>query len=241
MDYVDFFDFDIEYWRKKMAPPYALFGDKNGNFKPWHVPQAGEICRPHYLAAEAALGNQNAKSDAYFELEYSDIAVTGISLYNAENDEFIMNINEGGIVDLANLPTRKINFVANTVPEEIGSVIFNVGGSAIDFNTCCDFVNNENVAPYALFGDRSGDLNEWTAKTGSVHILAYPSTVRQLYTNVERYGAVGSVLNIGFNIIDSSPATKKSLTDDGAEQLSIFPNPSNGHFNLVFCGNGMKA
>jgi hypothetical protein len=82
----------------------------------------------------------------------------------------------------------EFNIRAETSPATVGSVRFGFNGDA-NFAT-------EGTAPYALFGDASGDYNAWTPGLGSQTVTA---------TAYDATGNPGGSLSLSFQVVDNSP------------------------------------
>lgn len=118
--------------------------------------------------------------------------VTGFVLIDADTDTPIAGfdpIANGATIDIAALPSANINIEALTDPATVGSVVFNLNGG--DEQT-------ENVAPYALAGDSSGDFNNWNYSLTSYTLTATP------YSGSNGSGTPGTPLSISFWIVDTS-------------------------------------
>lgn len=119
-------------------------------------------------------------------------AVTGLSLVNADTGAAISGFNPilpGATINLATLPTRRLNIRANTNPAAVGSVKFvYTGGSRM-----------EDTAPYAMTGKTSATTyNAWTPAVGSFTVTATP------YSEASAAGTAGTAATATFSVIDSS-------------------------------------
>ena len=85
--------------------------------------------------------------------------VVSFTLVNADTDTDIGILNDGDTLYLNNLPSSNLNIRANTSPSSVDHVTF-------DYNGVQNY-RSEGMAPYALFGDKSGDYNDWTPSAGS--------------------------------------------------------------------------
>ena len=94
-------------------------------------------------------------------LHPSDTVSSQISftLVNAVTDTDIGPLTDGQVINLSSLPTNKLNIRANSTMSGTESVVF-------DFNGVMGYWT-ENAEPYALFGDNSGNYNQWTAVAGT--------------------------------------------------------------------------
>lgn len=120
-------------------------------------------------------------------------SVTTFTLIDAKNDVDVMQINDGDTIDLAMLPTDKINFRADVNPGEVGSVVFGFNGDST-FRT-------ENNAPYALAGSSKNNNPNYfqlVATPGQYSLKATP------YAGKAGKGIAGVSRSIDFVIINSA-------------------------------------
>ena len=88
---------------------------------------------------------------------------TSFTLVNASTDKDIKTLTEGTIIHLSD--GKYLNIRANSS----AGVVFQLSGAQTVSHT-------ETGAPYALFGDVSGNYNSWTPVPGSYKLVATPST-----------------------------------------------------------------
>src|SRR5690606_11429802 len=92
----------------------------------------------------------------------------------------------------------KLNIRANTSPESVGSVVFELDGKK--FRT-------ENVSPYALAGDNPpGNYHDWTPPLGEHILKATP------YTEKNGGGETGPSLTIRFTVVEEQIPNVQSFT-----------------------------
>jgi len=123
-------------------------------------------------------------------------AVTSLTLINADTDQPVAGHNplmNGATINFATIGTRNLNIRANTNPATVGSVRF-----GLDTNPSHIV---ENVAPYALAGDTSGNYNAWTPTLGSHTVTATP------FSGSAASGTAGTALTINFTVIDQAGDT----------------------------------
>jgi hypothetical protein len=138
------------------------------------------------VAAYDAAGNMSAQSASASATTPSSQFVTSLTLVNADTDRDIQTLNNGATLNLAALPTRKLNIRANTSPSLVGSVKFGYDSNAS--------YGIESVAPYAFAGDSSGNYYAWTPTIGSHTITVTP------YTGSNAMGAAGTPLRVSFTV-----------------------------------------
>jgi hypothetical protein len=114
-------------------------------------------------------------------------AVTSVTLINADTDQPIAGyeaIPNGAVIARTSLPTTHLNLRANTSPAIVGSVKLTLDGTS----------RTETSAPYALFGDTSGNYNAGTIANGTHAFTGTP------YTLASGGGTAGTPLKISFTI-----------------------------------------
>ena len=89
-------------------------------------------------------GGKNVK-ETYSGVTLTNQKVTRLTLVNADNGEDIRLIGKGATINLANLPTKNVNIRANTSPDSVGSLVFQLNGPQTHTQT-------ESKMPYAIFG-----------------------------------------------------------------------------------------
>ncbi len=117
--------------------------------------------------------------------------VTRLALIDADRNRPVAGYEDlryGTVIDLATLTTDRLNIQALTAPATVGSVRITIGG----------VVRTENNAPYATYGDVSGDYNPWTPAPG-----AYLLTARA-YDHSALRGSTGAEKIVLVHFIDSS-------------------------------------
>jgi PKD repeat protein len=180
-------------------PAYALGGNDGNDFHPYPIGVG-----THSLTATAYSSNGQAGGSQTITFSVVDQApsnggISGLMLYNADNNQPIMSLANGATINYANLPTRNLSIVAQT-SGDVRSVRFGLDGNS-SYAT-------ENIAPFAIAGDDNGNLNAWRPSAGNHTVTA------------TAYGGNGQTLGsmtISFTVVDgnSSPAP-----GSGAE-----PNP----------------
>ena len=149
-------------------------------------------------------GCTNSASD---DVEVTDpsavLSITGFVLVNADTDTDIVTLMEGSVIDLSSLGTSNLNIRANATGD-VESVRLILNGASSSART-------ENFAPYALFGDLSGDYLPGSLQVGSYSLTAFP------YSGNNLGGTPGTPSTINFMTVDPSGA-KFAVT--------LYPNPA---------------
>jgi hypothetical protein len=121
-------------------------------------------------------------------------AVSKLVLINADTNQLVAGFDplpDGAVLNVATLPTRNLNVLAVTQPPVTGSVRFTLNGSA---------VRTENGAPYAMYGDNSGDYLAWRPGVGSYSVGA------TAYSGSNASGIASTQLNRAFTVVDQASA-----------------------------------
>jgi hypothetical protein len=117
--------------------------------------------------------------------------VVSFTLINAELNEEIGDLFEGEIINLDNYANNQFSVTANTMPAEVGSVIF-------DFNGV-DTFQIDNMAPYSLGGNEGDSFNPVALPLGINTVTATP------YTGSDGTGKAGIPFTVNFEVIDNQP------------------------------------
>ncbi|MEO0796593.1 MAG: hypothetical protein AAFX93_15595 [Verrucomicrobiota bacterium] len=176
----------------------------------------------HYLAVGTLMM-------ALIQPSFGESAVTSLTLINADTDQPIAAHNpiaDGAVLDLAKLPTRKLNVLANTDSSTVKSVRFGYNGNPNH--------RTESYAPFSFAMDEEGDYFAWTPKIGQ-HQLSVTT-----YSERNATGAKGTPLVVNFTVIDSSdpdataialvnsapaPAPKKVVSTPAPKVVKPAPAP----------------
>jgi hypothetical protein len=147
---------------------------------------------------------------------FAQQTVTSFTLINADTDKPIRTMVAGEVLDYTALGTRNINFVANTNPATVGSVVISVNSTA----------RTENVAPYAYAGDdvtSSGvkyrPINPVLA-AGSYTLTAVP------YSSANKGGTQGRSLSINFSVKGTTTTNQPPTVNAGGNKSLVLPTNS---------------
>jgi hypothetical protein len=141
---------------------------------------------------------------AAFTTAYAQTAVDSFTLINADSDQPVAGydpIPDGAVLNYATLPTLNLNIRANTTPAVVGSVKF----SRKSVTSTSNFT--ENTAPYAAWGDTSGNYKVHVFDMG---VYTYSATP---YSAANASGTAGSAQTVHFNVINT--AARIAISCDG--------------------------
>ena len=121
-------------------------------------------------------------------------SVVSFTLINADTDSPIPGYDplpNGATLNLATLPTRRLNIRANTAPSTVGSVRFGYDSNAN--------YRIENGNPYELASDSAGyNYTAWTPSLGTHSVTATP------YTQASAGGTRGTAKTQSFTVVDQT-------------------------------------
>ncbi|WP_224484392.1 PKD domain-containing protein [Robertkochia aurantiaca] len=138
-------------------------------------------------------------------------AVTSLTLVDADSDTDILVLQDGQVLDVAVYGGKNLNVRANTSPETVGSVVFQLTGSLNQTKT-------ESKAPYALFGDSGGNYKGELFPEGSYSLTAIP------YSSSGGNGTAGTALTINFSI--------ETVTGNTPPSVAFSADPTSGTIPL---------
>ena len=138
--------------------------------------------------------------------------ITSLTLVNAISDQDIETLTDGAKFSILGLPTTSLNIRANVAPD-IASVHFMLTGALTKSST-------ENVAPYALYGDVSGNYNAQTFVAGNYTLTVTP------YSGPGLTGTQGPANTVSFQIVNDITAPVITLLGDNPLEV-----PLNGVYN----------
>ncbi|MGJ8652515.1 MAG: DUF5060 domain-containing protein [Opitutaceae bacterium] len=124
-------------------------------------------------------------------------SIDQVILVDAGSNTDIREILNGDTLNLA-LDGSSLNIRAATNGSP-GSVRFLLSGQESDTQT-------ENVAPYALKGDSSGNYNSWTPSLGNYTLVI------EVYSSSGASGSLLDTATINFSVIDQADTTPRTLT-----------------------------
>src|SRR5687768_10356813 len=152
-------------------------------------------------------------------------AVTSLTLLNADTDQPVVgleNFVDGAVLDLATLPTTRLNVLAN-VTADVSSVNF-----GYDANPNHQLENN---APFAFASDAGGDFKPWTPALGTHTMTVTP------YTADNRLGTAGEAVTVTFTVISTPEPEPEPAPGPAVTGLTLInatnDQPIAGYENLA--------
>lgn len=192
--------------QSESSPPYSLFGDDNGDYASWSpTPQGGESYTLTGTPFSEAGGQGQAGQALTINFSFVGVpppviagTVESFTLINAETNQAIAGFEQipnGAAINLSDLPTAQLNIRANTNPNRVGSVLFNLRGGQ-------NLNRTDNLDPYSLFGDNNGNFNIWTPDPQAGEVYTLTATP---YSEANRQGDAGQAFTITFSFTDTPP------------------------------------
>ena len=192
--------------------PYSLFGDVNGPDYEGNIFPTGNYSFTTKTFAEPnGAGFEGETQTINFEIrEFVEISVAELILVNADTDQPISILSEGLVLDIENLSATNLSIVANTSPDKVGSVKFELQGPVSQTKT-------ESIAPYTLFGDRFGP-----DYAGGIFLPGQYSVKVTPYSEAGARGSAGTPMIINFEIKgEQTPILVNELNLIDADQDQI--------------------
>lgn len=118
------------------------------------------------------------------------LAVNDVFLVNADDDSDVSTLSDGMVINLSTLETTNLN-VRATTQNGVGSVGFELTGATVRSQS-------ESAAPYALFGDDSGDYRPGQFAAGQHTLVVTP------YSEPGLAGTTGESITIRFVVTESN-------------------------------------
>lgn len=189
--------------------PYYLAGDQGSNIHFVTLTQGNySLVATPYTESKLNGTAGNALTLNFVVMNTRPQAVTSFTLINADTDQTIGPLQDGDVIDLANIGTNRLNAQAFTNPSTVGSVEFEVNG----------FTVTENKAPYAAGGNSGNDFHPISVAPGTYTLTATPYAKRNLK------GDKGQALSVTFTVINSGPPFRLE-NDVMSLYFNVYPNP----------------
>ncbi len=165
--------------------PYALVGDTNGDYKAWTPTEGTHTLTATPYPQDNASGTAGTARTITFEVVRSSLGITGFTLVDAASDQDLRALPDGGVID------RSADGTALNIRAEVMGTL-----QSVRFFLDGQVFGTENVPPYALAGDTSGDYNGWNPPVGTHVLEAVP------YADDNAGGTAGPGLTITFEVVE---------------------------------------
>ena len=180
------FELNGDIVRTESLPPYALFGDNQGDFNAGDLPVQKHTLR----AIPVKEGISGAPVVVTFEVVNSSLpSISGLFIIDADTDEEVFELADGAVFQAGDLPER-INLKAVS-DNQVQSVLFEINGGV--------YKRLENVTPFALFGDINGNFLGSAFPAGGYTLDVSP------FADVMMGGQAGPVTSIRFTVLNNAP------------------------------------
>ena len=180
----------IQHSQTESLRPFTLFGDQNGIYNPW-IPIKGDYTLEVTPYVERG-GRGISGNTLSFDFTIDSIpkpTLDGVVLINASSDQEIRTLVDNMVINLEE-DGDQLNIQAKFNPQgSVGFTLKDAQGEIIQEGT-------ESFAPFALFGDQSGDFNPWTPEPGIYQLEVTP------YTGKKATGKAGIAEIYHFEVID---------------------------------------
>ncbi len=199
------------YKRTENGPPYALYGDMDGDYAGASLPVGDYTLKATPHSISKGEGQAGTPQTIHFKVIYP-AAIAQFTLVNAGTGEDLGVLAEGRVIDLAGLPGARLNIRAGTSPAQTGRVVFALSGALVRTHT-------ENLVPYALFGDDTkGNYYGAALPAGDYTLTATP------YSLAVGGGAMGTPMTIHFTV---KPAVGPGCTTASFAPVVSYPSTGN--------------
>jgi hypothetical protein len=227
--YIEVIASDSRHTRTENIPPYAAFGDQNGNY-------AGRSLTPEsieFRVTAYSLPNRRGLEGETFTRYFRILETRSLALYwlvDAQRNQPVRQIKHGQALPLSEMPRQGAVSIMSPhiIPESvvIDWTWWNGSGRQI-----------ENEYPYASFGDNRGNFKGRPMQAGNYRIqIAF-------HSETNGRGQIQAKGSIAFSVFDDQKKRKTSfefdedlMAESGTEapKLWIYPNPANDFVTLSY-------
>ncbi|WP_109832672.1 hypothetical protein [Reichenbachiella versicolor] len=207
------------YTKVENEAPYALFGDESGDLTGGIIPYAGDghADKALFVTPYSEKDGQGVAGKTFrIPLNILDEvgSIDSLLLIDTDTDEVVFTLggaNKGSaILSHLSLTTRSPNYTIQAITSgNIGSVVFEMKTSG--------YTQVENEAPYALFGEESGDL------TGGIFPLGQEDLFVTPYSQKNGEGIAGVPLRISLQVFGEVGSIESLLLIDADTDEVLFP------------------
>jgi hypothetical protein len=218
---------DNKNFQTENVNPYSLAGNfTGGSYKSW-TPEPGmyTITATPYSMADGK-GEPGRSKTIRFEVidsEETEQQVVSFSLVDATTDVEIVTLKEGDVINIAALPTFNLKIRANTSPETVGSVIFDLKN--------IKNIKTDNHSPYTIDGEDIGKVLSMVSILDEHTLMATP------YTIANGGGKAGKSMKLTFHLVFDKSKTDLITNNSGEMQVvNIYPNPVEDQISIYYNG-----
>ncbi len=211
--------------RTENVVPYALFGDRDGNYTLTDLPKGTYTL----TATPYNEPNGNGTAGSSHTINFSIVdnpSITKAILVDGINDTDLLEITDGSVLEgdaVAGLLNKNIRVETNS--DEIGSVRLELSGPILK-------VSKENKAPYAVFYDFNGNYTENDIPVGEYTLKATP------YSKIEGTGIAGEAKTISFSVIPKKDVITSFTLVDATTNTDILELSDQLEIDRVLLPNG---
>lgn len=219
--------------------PYALFKNIEGNYFGGALEQGDYTLIATPYSEAGGKGTKGTPRIIHFTVVYF-ATIADLVLVSAPNGNIISSDPNGGdapgiyngqVINLATLPTTKLNIEVYDYSYLLGSVVFDLNGPQSHHQV-------ENASPYTVFGGSRRSYNVWTPVPGTYTLTATP------YSAPNGKGTKGKSYTVHFTVVNAPPAVtsiggnkrKPILEREGQiyKILTASPNPFTSQSTVRF-------
>ncbi|MEM9866560.1 MAG: choice-of-anchor D domain-containing protein [Bacteroidota bacterium] len=206
------FDFNGENgFQTENFAPYALDGDRNGDFIPVNIPLGLNTITATPFTETKGNGDSGLSSTVNFEVIRTLQPIT-FALIDAETNTILSVIDDGTSIDLGTFNTTDFSIEAFVDGTSVGSIVFNFNGQ--------DAFQTENFEPYSLSGDRNGDFRPLDIPLGTNELTANGFSKKGgqgdlIATGTISFEVTRSLNAISFNLINADTNATITIIEDG--------------------------
>ena len=206
------FDFNGENgFQTENFAPYALDGDRNGDFIPVNIPLGLNTITATPFTETKGNGDSGLSSTVNFEVIRTLQPIT-FALIDADTNTILSVIDDGTSIDLGTFNTTDFSIEAFVDGTSVGSIVFNFNGQ--------DAFQTENFEPYSLSGDRNGDFRPLDIPLGTNELTANGFSKKGgqgdlIATGTISFEVTRSLNAISFNLINADTNATITIIEDG--------------------------
>lgn len=194
--------------RVENEAPYFLFGNStgSGSNRAKELPVGTYTLTATPYSEAGAMGMPGQSLTAQFEVIETPAPapmIVGLQLTTSNNDEVVIdNLTDGTVINLDVVGDLAFNIKALTLPEETGSVAFELSGPIEEMSV-------ENEVPYFLFGNNT---DRTTNRARHLEVGSYTLRVTP-FSEANGRGMAGQTQTIEFEVTENQAPVARFTTD----------------------------